>query len=122
LPKDEKFESIGYLRKILNSKQVLGGKHVVKERVEGRSVRLLKRNCEIALNELAPPLTNLKLNLGNGDEVVRAKDFFGKVIEQAEERRYIHVLSLTSLLPDESAHFQSHRHQGKLSAELFAEG
>jgi hypothetical protein len=78
LPRDEKAESIGYLREILNSKQVLGGKHVGKERVKGCIVWLSKRSCKIELNELVPLLTNLKMNLGDVDEGVGGQGFLWK--------------------------------------------
>ena len=65
------------------------------------------------MNELVPPLSNLKMNLGEVDEELGAKDFYGKVIEHAEERGYIHVVRFTSVPPEVSAYFQSHRQHGK---------
>jgi hypothetical protein len=61
------------------------------------------------LAEPLEPLTNLKMNVGNVNEKLSARDFYGKVIERSEEKGQIHVIRFTSVPPEVDAYFQSHR-------------
>jgi hypothetical protein len=54
-------------------------------------------------------LTNLKMNLGDVDEKLAARDFYGKVIERLGESGQIHMVRFTSVPPEVDAYFQSHR-------------
>jgi len=53
-------------------------------------------------------LANLKLNLGNVDENLAHKDFYGKVIEQLNNNEQSHLVRFTSVPPEVDAYFQSH--------------
>jgi len=96
---------------------VLGGKHVGKEGLEALVVRLSKKSAEIDFNEPVEPLTNLKMNLGDVDEKLSARDFYGKVIKHSGEKGQTHVVHFTSVPPEVDAYFQSHRqHAAKPAA------
>jgi len=87
---------------------VLEGKDVGKKGLEGSVVRLSKNCAEITLRGPIEVLTNLKMNLGDVDEQLSARDFYGKVIERSRQNRQIHMVRFTSLPPEVDAYFQAH--------------
>ena len=89
--------------------KVLGGKHVGKKDMKGSIAKLSKKSCEVALTESLALLANMKMNLGDVDEELAAKDFYGKVIERSGENGQTHVVRFTSVPPEVDAYFQSHR-------------
>ena len=89
--------------------KVLGGKHVAKQGVKGRIVRLSKKSCEVALTEPLALLANLKMNLEDVDEELRAKDFYGKVIEQSRAEASAYLVRFTAIPPEINAYFQALR-------------
>jgi class 3 adenylate cyclase len=91
---------------------VLEGKNVGIKGLEASVVGLSEKTAVIALAEPLEPLTNLKMNVGNVNEKLRARDFYGKVIERSEENGQIHVIRFTSVPPEVDAYFQSHRQHG----------
>ena len=81
-------------------------------------VRLSKNCAEIILSAPLEVLANLKMNLGDVDEKLATRDFYGKVVKPSEEGRETHVVHFTSVPPEVDAYFQSHRqHAGELSGE-----
>jgi class 3 adenylate cyclase len=95
---------------------VLEGKNVGKKGLEASVVRLSEKTAVIALDEPLEPLTNLKMNIGDVDEKLSARDFYGKVIERSEENGQTHVIHFTSVPPEVDAYFQSHRQHAAKSA------
>ncbi len=88
---------------------VLEGKNVGKKGLKGSVVRLSEKTAVIVLDEPLEPLTNLKMNIGDVDEKLTNRDFYGKVIGCSEENRQKHVIRFTSVPPEVDAYFQSHR-------------
>jgi hypothetical protein len=87
---------VGLARLIPIRYKVIGGKHVGKEKAEGRITRLSKRGCDIELNEPVSPLTNLKMNLLDVDEDLGTKDFYGKVIKPSKGSTYKFLTMMTT--------------------------
>lgn len=71
---------------------LLEGKDVGKKGLEGSVVQLSKNCAEITLGGPVEILTNLKMNLGDVDEKLSARDFYGKVIERSGEKRLTHMV------------------------------
>ncbi len=88
---------------------VLEGKDIGKKGLEGFVVRLSRNRAEITLSTPVEMMTNLKMNLGDVDEKLSARDFYGKVIGRSGENRPNHVVHFTSIPPEIDAYFQSHR-------------
>jgi adenylate cyclase len=95
---------------------VLEGKNVGQEGQEGSIVRLSEKTAVIALEEPHELLVNLKMNIGEVDEKLSTRDFYGKVIERLEENEYTHLVCFTSVPPEVDAYFQSHRQHAAKSA------
>jgi adenylate cyclase len=95
---------------------VLEGKNVGKKGLEGSVVRLSEKTAVIALEEPLELLTNLKMNIGDVDEKLSTRDFYGKVIERLKEIEHTHVVCFTSVPPEVDAYFQSHRQHTAKSA------
>jgi class 3 adenylate cyclase/CHASE3 domain sensor protein len=89
--------------------KVLGGKHVGKKGNKGHIVKLSKKGCEADLKEPIALLTNIKMNLGDVDDELAAKDFYGKVIEQSETQDDTYLLRFTAVPPEISSYFQALR-------------
>jgi class 3 adenylate cyclase/CHASE3 domain sensor protein len=89
--------------------KVLGGKHVGKKVNKGHIVKLSKKGCEAALKEPLALLTNIKMNLGDVDDELAAKDFYGKVIEQSGTQDDTYLVRFTSVPPEISSYFQALR-------------
>ena len=87
---------------------VLEGKAVGKIGLEGSMIRLSRKCAEIVLDAPVMMLANMKLNLGNVDENLAHKDFYGKVIEQLNNNEQSHLVRFTSVPPEVDAYFQSH--------------
>jgi len=92
---------------------MLEGKDVGKKGLEGSVLRLSKKSAEIALEAPVKILTNLKMNLGDVDEKLAARDFYGKVNECSGKNGQIHVVRFTSVPPEVDAYFQSHLQHAK---------
>jgi len=88
---------------------VLKGKDIGKKGLEGFIVQLSKNCAEITLGAPVEMMTNLKMNLGDVDEKLSARDFYGKVIKRSGEIEPNHVVHFTSIPPEIDAYFQSHR-------------
>ena len=95
---------------------VLEGKNVGKKGLEGSVVRLSEKTAVIALEEPLELLTNLKMNIGDVDEKLSTRGFYGKVIERLKEIEHTHVVCFTSVPPEVDAYFQSHRQHVAKSA------
>jgi PAS domain S-box-containing protein len=89
--------------------RMLEGKDVGKKGLEGSILRLSKKSAEVALDAPVKILTNLKMNLGDVDEKLAARDFYGKVIERSGENGQTHVVRFTSVPPEVDAYFQALR-------------
>jgi len=86
---------------------VLEGKHVGRERLQGNVIRLSIKSIEIALNERIELLTNLKMDLGDVGDGLPGNDFYGKVIKRLGKDGYTHVVRFTSIPPEIVAYFQA---------------
>ncbi|MCK4795530.1 MAG: adenylate/guanylate cyclase domain-containing protein, partial [Desulfobacteraceae bacterium] len=95
------------VRKIPLLYTILGGKHVGEERFKGLIVRLSRKSAEIELEESLELLTNLKMNLGDVDDELSAKDFYGKVTTNSGEDETTQVVRFTSIPPEVGAYFQA---------------
>jgi class 3 adenylate cyclase len=95
---------------------VLEGKTVGKKGLEGSVVRLSEKTAVIALEEPLELLTNLKMNIGDVDEKLSTRDFYGKVTDRLEKIEDTHVVCFTSIPPEVDAYFQSHRQHAAKSA------
>jgi adenylate cyclase len=93
------------------------GKDVGKEGLKGSVLRLSKNCAEITLGSPVEILTNLKMNLGEVDEKLAARDLYGKVMGRSGEDGQAHVVRFTSVPPEVDAYFQSHRQHGAKSGE-----
>ena len=87
---------------------VLEGKDVGEKELEGSVVRLSKNCAEITLRGPISVLANLKMNLGDVDEKLSARDFYGKVIERLGKRGPTQLIRFTSVPPEVDAYFQAH--------------
>jgi len=96
-------------RQILLEYRMLEGKHEGKVELRGFIVKLSKKGAEIEMEESLELLTNLKMNLGDVDDELSAKNFYGKVIERSGENGHIYAVRFTSLPPEIGAYFQAHR-------------
>jgi hypothetical protein len=88
---------------------VLEGKDIGKKGIEGFVVRLSRNRAEITLGAPVEMMANLKMSLGDVDEKLSARDFYGKVIGRSGENSPNHVVRFTSIPPEIDAYFQSHR-------------
>ena len=88
---------------------VLEGKDIGKKGLEGFIVQLSKNCAEITLGAPVGMMTNLKMNLGDVDENLSVRDFYGKVIKRSEEKEQTHVVHFTSVPPEIDAYFQALR-------------
>lgn len=94
---------------------VLEGKDVGKRGLQASVIRLSERCAEIILDGPVRVLTNLKMNLGDVDEKLSVRDFYGKVIDRSGKSEQIYVVRFTSVPSEVDAYFQSHRrHAAKL--------
>ncbi|MFC1895999.1 adenylate/guanylate cyclase domain-containing protein, partial [Thermodesulfobacteriota bacterium] len=103
------------VRQIPLQYRVLEGKDIGEEGLEGSVVRLSKSWAEITLVEPVEILTNLKMNLGDVDENLSVRDFYGKVIKRSEENEQNHVVHFTSIPAEVDAYFQSHRQHAEMT-------
>jgi adenylate cyclase len=87
---------------------VLEGKNVGRKELEASVVRLSKNCAEITLGGPVSVLTNLKMNLGDVDEKLSARDFYGKVIERSGKKGPTQLIRFTSVPPEIDAYFQAH--------------
>jgi adenylate cyclase len=87
---------------------VLEGKDVGKKGLQGSVVRLAKNCAEIVLGDPVDVMTDLKMNLGDVDENLSAKDFYGKVVRKTGDNGKTHVVHFTSVPPSIDAYFQAY--------------
>jgi len=87
---------------------VLEGKNVGKKELDGSVVRLSKKCAEITLGGPVSILNNLKMNLGDVDEKLSARHFYGKVIERQGKKGPTQLIRFTSVPPEVDAYFQAH--------------
>ncbi|MCP4578200.1 MAG: hypothetical protein GY846_18165 [Deltaproteobacteria bacterium] len=88
---------------------ILEGKHVGRKASECFITRLSGKCAEMTFREPVALLNNLKMNLLDVDRELASKDFYGKVIEQAEQNNPSHLVRFTSLPAEVSSYFQAHR-------------
>jgi adenylate cyclase len=97
---------------------VLEGKDVEKKGLQASVVRLSKKCAEIILDVPVELLTNLKMNLGDVDQKLSVRNFYGKVIERSEKNGQTHVVRFTSVPSEVDAYFQSHlQHAAKIHSK-----
>ncbi len=89
--------------------RVLEGKDIGKKGREGSVARLSKNCAEITLGESIEVMTNLKMNLGDVDENLSTRGFYGKVIRKSGENKKTRVVHFTSVPPPIDAYFQAFR-------------
>jgi adenylate cyclase len=87
---------------------LLSGTDVGEKKLEGSVVRLSKNCAEITLGGPISILTNLRMNLGDVDEKLSARDFYGKVIERFGKKGSTQLIRFTSVPPEVDAYFQAH--------------
>jgi adenylate cyclase len=87
---------------------VLAGTDIGEKELEGYVVRLSKNCAEITLRMPISVLTNLRMKLGDVDEKLSARDFYGKVIERPGKKGPTQLIRFTSVPPEIDAYFQAH--------------
>jgi hypothetical protein len=87
---------------------VLAGTDVGEKELEGSVVRLSKNCAEITLRGPISVLANVRLKLGDVDEKLSARDFYGKVIERPGKQGLTQLIRFTSVPPEVDAYFQAH--------------
>jgi adenylate cyclase len=87
---------------------VLEGKNAHKKELEGSVVRLSKNCAEIKLRGPISVLTNVRMKLGDVDEKLSARDFYGKVISHPGKKGSTQLIRFTSVPPEVDAYFQAH--------------
>jgi adenylate cyclase len=97
---------ITLMRQIPIQYTILEGKDVGKKWLEGTVVRLSKNCAEIILSGSVEILTNLKMNLGDVDEKLSARDFYGKVIDSGDNGQ-TQVVRFTSVPPEVDSYFHA---------------
>ena len=108
---------VSLVRQIPLRYTVLEGKDIGRKGLKGSMVRLSKTWAEIALGAPVEMLTNLKMNLGDVDENLSARHFYGKVIKRSGEKGPTQLIRLTSVPPEVDAYFQALRqHAAKPAA------
>ena len=100
-------------RKIPLRYTVIEGKSMEKKEFEGFVVRLSKKSAEIILDEPVEILTNLKMNLKDVAQNLVIKDFYGKIIENSEQKEHVQLVRFTSVPSEVDAYFQSHIQHAK---------
>jgi len=88
---------------------VLVGKDVGKKALEGFIVKLSKNCTEITMVTPVDMMTNLKMNLGDVNEKLSARNFYGKVIKRSGEKEKNHVVYFTSVPPEVDSYFHAFR-------------
>jgi len=88
---------------------VLEGKDARAQGLKGAIVRLSRNSAEMILNQPLKILSNLKMNLVDVDEKLSARDFYGKVVKQAEEQMTPQLVRFTAVPPEVDAYFQALR-------------
>ena len=87
----------------------LGGKHVRKERSKGLVVRLSRTGAEVVMNVSAGLMTNLRMSLADVEDDLKAKTFYGKIIERSVQGNNSYMIRFTSIPPEVSSYFQAFR-------------
>lgn len=85
--------------------KILRGKDVEKKDKEGFIVSLSNSCADILLGEELEVLTNLKMNLGDVEDALAKKAFYGKVIVLQDERVRKHKIRFTSVPPEVKSYF-----------------
>ena len=98
---------VNLAQKIAVRYMVLEDKNIGKKGLKGSIVRVSKNCAEIKLSVPVEVMSNLKMNLGDVDEKLSSKDFYGKVIKRSEEKGEIHIVRFTSVPPEIDAYFQA---------------
>jgi adenylate cyclase len=88
---------------------LMDGKEVEAKKQLGFIRRLSNNGAEIILSEPVSILANLKMNLGDVDEKLAVKDFYGKAIQHAEHDEPIYAVRFTSVPPEVDAYLQALR-------------
>ena len=94
----------------------LDGKDVGASGATGRLIRLAKSCAEVRLGAPAAPMTNVKLNLEDVDEVLSAKDFYGKLVRELDADTHSFQVHFTAVPPEIDAFFQAHLRHGRAGA------
>ena len=87
---------------------LFAGTDVCEEELEGSVVRLSKNCAEITLHGPIRALTDIRMTLGDVDEKLSARDFYGKVIDRPGEKGPNQLIRFTSVPPEVDAYFQAH--------------
>jgi class 3 adenylate cyclase len=90
----------------------LEGKDAGGRGMAGQLVRLAKNCAEIRLEGVLEPMTNVKLNLGDADEVLAARDFYGKLMRTTDARAGTALVHFTAVPPEVDAYFQAYLRHG----------
>ncbi|MFC1821974.1 adenylate/guanylate cyclase domain-containing protein [Thermodesulfobacteriota bacterium] len=91
---------------------VLEGKDVGKKGLDAYVVKLSKNCAVINIDAQFEPMTNLKMNLADVDELLSVRDFYGKVIKSSGTKGKTQIVYFTSLPPEVNAYFQALRQYG----------
>jgi len=88
---------------------LLEGKDVGRKDVEGFIIKLSKNSAEIICSGPVEILANLKMNLGDVDEKLSTRDFYGKAIRLSEANTQTYVVRFTSVPPEVDGYLQALR-------------
>ena len=84
------------------------GTDVGEKELEGSVVRLSKNCAEITLRGPISVLTDIRMKLGDVDENLSSRDFYGKVIDRPGGKGPTQLIRFTSVPPEVDAYFQAH--------------
>ncbi|TRZ77042.1 MAG: adenylate/guanylate cyclase domain-containing protein [Deltaproteobacteria bacterium] len=88
---------------------MIEGKDVEKEGIEGTLLRFSKNRAEITLDGPVEILANLKMNLGDVDDKLSTRDFYGKAVQESEKDRHTYIVRFTSVPPAIDGYLQALR-------------
>lgn len=114
---DKAMESVRLAYPIPLQYALLDGKDVEKKGIKGVLYRLSKKNAEIDLKGAVDILTNIKMNLIDVEEGLAVRDFYGKVIERAEEGEGNYLIQFTAVPSEVASYFQAARRFAVKAAE-----
>ncbi|MGD8523132.1 MAG: adenylate/guanylate cyclase domain-containing protein [Desulfobacterales bacterium] len=86
----------------------LAGTDIGEKELEGSVARLSKNCAEIKLCGPISVLTNVRMKLGDVDEKLSTRNFYGKVIEGPGKKGSTQLIRFTSVPPEVDAYFQAH--------------
>ncbi len=97
---------------------MLESKNVWEKEIEGFIVGLSKNGAEIVFNRPIEILTNLKMTLGDVDEKLSTKAFYGKAVKHSDAKEQTYAVRFTSVPPEVDGYLQALRQHAAKPGEV----